>query len=298
MNNTTYPSAELFRDLMTLAHPVTIEVNGETLVRADGGDNYTRLPEKNYELDALKAKSDVERATVSAGIELSKLKLSANKAQSYDGLTSLDSLCVVLKAEIAREAATPPIFVQVSEYNAVTVFGSYEADYTRKHLYNARSDNSDFNFSADILAPRLKNDVRQLTPEEAIIVLQTKYVPNDDVEYVVGLLSNVSDNTEVKNLDNGLTQQVTVNQGLSLKANETVKKRVALRPFRTFMEVEQPASDYLLRLHKSSGSGDVGVTLTPADGGAWILTAKANIAAYLRESLSALTEAGTVIVTV
>jgi hypothetical protein len=297
MNNTTFPSADLFRELMKLAPPVTVEVNGETLLRGDSITDYRRVSKPNDALDALTAQQDVEMAKLTFEQTVVKKKLDFNKVQASDMLSTLDSLCDMLKAEITRKAATPPIFVCVRGYNRVVVFGSYEVDYSRKTLYGAESDNSDFNFSADILSGNIGGKVRTLSIEEAIIVLQSKYVPGDDIDYVVGLLSNISSNAEVKNIDNGLSQVVSASQGIAMKQNLDVKKRVTLRPFRTFIEVEQPASEYLLRLHKL-GNDEVGVTLTPADGGKWVLEAKANIAAYLREKLSELIDEGTVIVMV
>ena len=56
--------------------------------------------------------------------------------------------------------------------------------------------------------------------------------------------------------------------------------RIPLSPFRTFTEVEQPESEFILRLDED---GRVG--LIEADGGRWKLTAKASIAAYFEEAL-------------
>ncbi len=53
----------------------------------------------------------------------------------------------------------------------------------------------------------------------------------------------------------------------------------------------QPASDFLLRLDKEGRPA-----LYEADGGAWKLEAKRNIAAYLGEQLADLIESGNVVV--
>ena len=60
---------------------------------------------------------------------------------------------------------------------------------------------------------------------------------------------------------------------------------------KTTLEVEQPCSDFLLRVGKNGE-----VTLRDADGGAWKLEAKRNIAAYLGEKLADLIESGNVVV--
>ena len=67
--------------------------------------------------------------------------------------------------------------------------------------------------------------------------------------------------------------------------------RVALRPFRTFLEVEQPVSEFLLRL---DDDGNVG--LFEADGGMWQQTAKASIAAYFEDKLAQEVKDGKIVV--
>ena len=70
----------------------------------------------------------------------------------------------------------------------------------------------------------------------------------------------------------------------------TVRSFTDVNPDRT-LEVEQPASDFLLRLDKEGRPA-----LYEADGGAWKLEAKRNIAAYLGEQLADLVESGNVVV--
>ena len=69
--------------------------------------------------------------------------------------------------------------------------------------------------------------------------------------------------------DNGVTQTVEARKGIALKAREQVKPRVPLCPFRTFLEVEQPESEFLVRMREG---GEIG--LFEADGGMWKLDAK------------------------
>mgnify|MGYP003258251653 FL=1 len=64
-----------------------------------------------------------------------------------------------------------------------------------------------------------------------------------------------------------------------------------MQPYRTFLEVKQPASDFLLRIDK-----DGHPALYEADGGAWKLEAKRNIAGYLSAQLADLEESGNVVV--
>lgn len=70
-----------------------------------------------------------------------------------------------------------------------------------------------------------------------------------------------------------------------------VKPRIQLQPFRTFLEVPQPESEFLLRVDPNEGIG-----FFEADGGVWKLEAKRNIADYFEKNLKDLIEAGKVVV--
>ena len=78
---------------------------------------------------------------------------------------------------------------------------------------------------------------------------------------------------------------------MQLNATVPVRSIVTLQPLRTFLEVEQPCSDFLLRVGKNGE-----ITLPDADGGAWKLDAKRKIASWLAHALSTEIEAGKVVV--
>ena len=63
----------------------------------------------------------------------------------------------------------------------------------------------------------------------------------------------MTDEKSVSTNDNGVTQTVEARQGVALNALAQVKPRVLLRPFRTFLEVEQPESEFLLRVDPDVG---------------------------------------------
>ena len=88
-----------------------------------------------------------------------------------------------------------------------------------------------------------------------------------------------------------MTQTVTARQGIALNEKVAIKPRVSLQPFRTFLEVGQPESEFLLRINEQ---GNIG--LFEADGGVWKLEAKRNVAAYFERELADLIESKRVVV--
>lgn len=98
---------------------------------------------------------------------------------------------------------------------------------------------------------------------------------------------------EAKHTDDERIEQrrLTQEQGVALNAVVEIKPRVMLRPFRTFLEVEQPESEFLLRVDPDEGIG-----FFEADGGIWKLEAKKNIADYFLKNMGDLIDAGKVVV--
>mgnify|MGYP005798985659 FL=1 len=77
--------------------------------------------------------------------------------------------------------------------------------------------------------------------------------------------------------DDGVSQVLTVKQGVSLAANVTFQNPVPLRPMRTFTEVSQPESNFTLRVDEHANCA-----LFEADGGAWKNAAVSSIKSYLQ----------------
>ncbi|MDP4117643.1 MAG: hypothetical protein Q8873_00420 [Bacillota bacterium] len=191
-------------------------------------------------------------------------------------INGLESAVKLIKTEIDRLNTT--LFVQVASQSCVGIYTTYEADFTRNRLYAVQSD-----------VPQFKYGFRP--QENALIELRSQFIENDGTAYLLDLLSRISDEQSVKSNDNGMTQTVETKQGIYLKAVENVKPRVKLRPYRTFLEVEQPESEFLVRLDKD---GNIG--FFEADGGMWKMTAKKSIKGYFEFELANLIQAGHVVV--
>lgn len=192
-------------------------------------------------------------------------------------VTGLDSICKLVQNEADHVGLQ--IFVQVKDHKTVSVFTSLDSDEDRLHLYRCVADTPGVTMG------------RFIPYENAVIELRSLYIPNEDSNYLLKLLSNISSESKVTSTDNGVTQKVEAKSGIALNSMVEVKPRVTLQPFRTFIEVAQPESEFLLRV---SERGEIG--LFPADGGVWKLEATRNIAGYFEEKLHDLIEKGIVVV--
>ena len=170
------------------------------------------------------------------------------------------------------------VSVTAKSYKSVEVMTTYLPDFSRNILYRAEAD-----------APGIYTGFR--SREVALIELRSLFIPNEGTAYLLDLLGRMTDEKSVSTNDNGVTQTVEARQGVALNALVEVKPRVLLRPFRTFLEVEQPESEFLLRVDPDEGIG-----FFEADGGIWKLEAKKNIADYFNTNLADLIEAGKVVI--
>ena len=113
-----------------------------------------------------------------------------------------------------------------------------------------------------------------------LIRLATQFEDTPDRAAITKLLSHVSDKEEVQFTDDGLAQTVSVTKGVSLKERDKLPVYPALIPMRTFPEIEQISSRFLLRYDRKNESPVV--SLHEADGGAWRLDAIRRIADHMR----------------
>jgi hypothetical protein len=109
------------------------------------------------------------------------------------------------------------------------------------------------------------------------------FSPEGDRAKVLSIVGNIKEESVKNTGDDGVTQTVTARAGIARVENVEVPNPVMLYPYRTFREVAQPGSLFVLRLR----TGQVAPTcaLFEADGGRWRLEAIDRIAAYLREKL-------------
>lgn len=119
--------------------------------------------------------------------------------------------------------------------------------------------------------------------EQFIINMQIHFKNNKDLAKILKLVGNMRDEAIKTYGDDGVTQSVTAKTGIATVDEVPVPNPVVLAPFRTFAEVEQPESQFVLRIQRCNDGPRC--ALFEADGGKWELEAISNIANYLSEKL-------------
>lgn len=125
--------------------------------------------------------------------------------------------------------------------------------------------------------------------EEFNIALQSLFVDDGDRGAVLKVVGNIKEEVVGQFDDDGTTQTVTAKAGIARVAEIPVPNPVSLSPYRTFAEVAQPTSPFVLRIRGGVKDGVMPTcALFEADGGKWRLSAIENVAKYLRIKIAEL----------
>jgi len=119
--------------------------------------------------------------------------------------------------------------------------------------------------------------------EQFIIALNSQFIQNDDRDAILKFSSRITKETSGTLSDDGISQKMEVKQGISLREKVEVKNPFSLKPYRTFPEIEQPASDFIFRVRDQGGH--VTCSLHEADGAKWKIEAIEKIKAFFAKTI-------------
>lgn len=177
-----------------------------------------------------------------------------------------------------HDSSEQPAVILIQDYSLVWLISKTVDEWRRRAQFvraQLPSDTPKFRFG------------QWLDPEEAIIGLQTLFEDSEygqDHKKVVRLLSNLAAEAVTISSDDGYSQTVQTKQGMVMKNEEKVTPRIRLSPYRTFREVSQPGSEFILRLRGRQGQMP-SISIWEADGGEWKNDAVKNIREYFAKEL-------------
>lgn len=119
---------------------------------------------------------------------------------------------------------------------------------------------------------------RFLTPDEFNVMLQTSFVESETRDSVLSFAGIVKIDAGMTTADDGFSQRVSVSKsagGCGL-TSANIRNPFILAPRRTFAEIEQPMSPFILRFNEEGN-----IALFEGDGGAWQYAAIMEIKRHL-----------------
>ncbi|PKR84883.1 hypothetical protein [Heyndrickxia camelliae] len=154
--------------------------------------------------------------------------------------------------------------IQIVSPTEVVVSSTFNQDYKRNEYMKATAMIPSFDFD------------RWYDAENFNIKLQSTFVKNEDRDIMLQVVGNIKEEAVNTVGDDGVSQTVVAKTGVATVGNVLVPNPVVLKPYRTFVEVDQPESEFIFRMQSGPRCA-----LFAADGGAWKITAMKNIKDYL-----------------
>lgn len=115
--------------------------------------------------------------------------------------------------------------------------------------------------------------------EEMIIRLMTLFERTPALQDVIRVVSGLVTSAEIQVNDDGVSQDVATRKGVQRIENVTIENPIMLAPIRTFTEVEQVESPYVLRVRCKNAEPEIAIF--EAGGGQWKNEAIARIKQWL-----------------
>lgn len=248
---------------MQIATPEAARAETEYLV---GIGEKKRMAEEAVQV----MKIDGETFTAYRG-NLSRMKPAHPEKPDRFRAFSLSGLVDFIREDVDRLFIAPEIrcIVRVVNPQRVEVLSPMYGPYRERDLLA----------ECDALVPEIPFG-KFLGVDEFQIMLQSRFEDSANRALVLQLSGSLRTEQENKIADDGVSQKVTIKRGVATADDVTVKNPVVLKPLRTFYEVAQPDSPFILRFNEQANAA-----LFEGDGGAWKLRAVENIRAWLAGKL-------------
>ena len=190
-------------------------------------------------------------------------------------LSSLSGLVGFCRSDEGVTALAEGAFLHIESYNAVSLVSKNQGEWFQRSTFARATRN--------LFEPFKFNGFHQ--HEDFIIMLQSRFIQTETTKALLRLVGNIQDAVVKTMVDDGTSQEVRTRQGISMVEAIKLPNPVSLMPFRTFLEVDQPESAFVLRLQGSAQGKMPSIALYEADGGMWKMEAVGRIKEYLRENL-------------
>nr|DAH55905.1 MAG TPA: hypothetical protein [Caudoviricetes sp.] len=209
---------------------------------------------------------DRNKATLA---ELSPIK----RAEPLE-VNSLSGLVDYMKSEFRSMENDKKLLLHVESPTKVVIYSELDKDRKRESVIEATASLDSFPYG------------RWQDSEDFIINVLSLIQRDLDADAIRQCASQIRIEGGADLSDNGVSQTVTIKEGATLSKAE-VPSPAELRPYRTFLEVEQPSSPFVFRINRLGECA-----LFEADGGIWKHEAMENVSQYLVNELKELIDSG------
>lgn len=193
-------------------------------------------------------------------------------------LSTLESLCEYAKSRARDGEIATDLIAHIVDPRTVRLLGKLTG-YFQERPELARA-----------VAPDLSSQFsfgKFYSQSPFVIALQVAFVESVERRSLLSLAGNMREGSETKASDDGVSQSVVSSTETRLVGMTEIPNPITLAPYRTFLELDQPESPFIVRAQGGDEDEIPELALFEADGGKWKLDAIASIKQYLTEHLPA-----------
>ena len=229
-----------------------------------------------YLVELGKAEEHIINGDTYSDKPLHRIDMYIPKANAIE-MHTLTSLVDYIKSDV--DEMSEKMIVEVASPTKVNLYSQLDYNRDREKLVSVSARVPEFSFN------------NFMDQEKFCINLQSKFIddPQTDRSLILKFAGTVEAGTVAEYGDDGITQKATVKTGIASKGDAIVPNPVKLRPYRTFLEVEQPISEFIFRMKQDKYDG-INCAIFEADGGAWQIAATKAIKEYLQFELADMTQ--------
>ena len=229
-----------------------------------------------YLVELGKAEEHIINGDTYSDKPLHRIDMYIPKANAIE-MHTLTSLVDYIKSDV--DAMSEKMIVEVASPTKVNLYSQLDYNRDREKLVSVSARVPEFSFN------------NFMDQEKFCINLQSKCIddPQTDRSLILKFAGTVEAGTVADYGDDGITQKATVKTGIVSKGDAIIPNPVKLRPYRTFLEVEQPISEFIFRMKQDKYDG-INCAIFEADGGAWQIAATKAIKEYLQFELADMTQ--------
>jgi hypothetical protein len=165
--------------------------------------------------------------------------------------------------------------IHIGNYNSVSVISDLDPDHMlRRCFIVASAPGNSFRF--DNFQP----------VEEFIIGVMSNFVETENREALLSFVSQMKAQHSREEVDQGVSQNVTVKTGITTIASAQVPNPVPLEPYITFPEITQPTRSYVFRIRQEKPEDPIKCGLFPVDSTVWISETVELIRVYFQAEIT------------
>lgn len=188
-------------------------------------------------------------------------------------ISTLDGLIEYLNQNV-DDHVHDELVVVVNSPRSVSVYRQIESSQDNRTLWlNAEYEVEGFPFG------------RFIDHEQFMVAAQALVCQTDERDQLMKFIGNLTTANVTNSIDDGTSQSVVVETGVR-KSTVELPNPVRLAPMRTFAEVNQPYSPFVLRVRQQREGQMPEIALFEADGGLWRIDAIKHIKNYIAVNLA------------